>query len=122
MRRTVYNHSGREVGVIVDGAMRAVPAGTPGGGPGTLVCSDRIAAAMIASHPKELTLSAGGYTEADEERMRGLPLVAVQGFCQELMTGATPRLVDVENRYVTPQGDARPAAKSGSPAGSKSAA
>ena len=115
MRRTVYNHSGQEVGEIIKGKMFAVPAGMPGGGPGTLVCNDRVARLLVERRPQELTLSAGCYGEAEVQQMRALPLEALQALALELMRGSTPRIEDVVVRFAAAQADTRPA-RPGSPA------
>jgi hypothetical protein len=120
MRRTVYNRSGLEVGLIVGGAMYAVPAGTAGGGPGTLVCSERIARELVDGRPEALSLSAGCYTAVDVEAMRRLPLAALQGFCGELMMGTTRRVEEVAKEFATAEADTRPG-KPGSAAGGKAA-
>ena len=122
MRRTVYNLTGREIGEIIEGSMFAVPAGTPGGGPGTLVCSELVARELLRRRPQELSLSAGCYGPRDIQRMRTLPLEALQGFATELMQGIVERVEDFELRYATAaQAAARPPLKAGSAAGGKTA-
>jgi hypothetical protein len=121
MRRTVYNRSGVEVGAIVDGCMYAVPAGMPGGGPGTLVCSERIARVLVEREPERLSLSAGCYSPQDVSRMRELKLEALRQFCEELMRGEARPVRELELEFATAQADTRPVETRGSAAGGKAA-
>jgi uncharacterized repeat protein (TIGR01451 family) len=106
---------------IVDGCMYAVPAGMPGGGPGTLVCSERIARVLVERVPERLSLSAGCYSPQDVSRMRELKLEALRQFCEELMRGEARPVRELELEFATAQADTRPVETRGSAAGGKAA-
>lgn len=122
---TVFNTSGHEVGGIVEGAMYAVPAGQPGGGPGVLVVPQHIAQELIRQFPGRLSLSSGGYTEADEATMRQMPVAELREFAAQLMRGLTLPLAKFRELYAAGSAqagpDERPAGSAGSAAGGKAA-
>jgi len=98
-RVTVYNLTGTEVGCIIDGRMYAVPAGEAGGGRGTLVVPEHIAQQMLELCRGRLTMSSGGYTEADAAAMREMGLGELQGFAERLMRGEAPPVAGFRERW-----------------------
>jgi len=104
MQVTIYNRTGQEQGMLIEGTMYAVPAGTPGGGRGSRALPNHIADQMIAAYPELFSRAAEEYSEFDRQAVRGMPKAALVNLCLLLMAGTRPRIEDLLKEHAADGG------------------